>query len=261
VASCRARGIACVAPSRETLDLLEPETIDEVLRQERPWAVVVAAGIADVHVAEAWPTMVDDVNTAGTAAVAERCAAAGIGCTVFSSDHVFAGAEGARDETDEPRPRDAYGRSKARMEQLVAASAPSTLVIRCGELFGLVGDGLDGALRSLERGGSVSVMPEPPSSATFAPALVEATLDLSIDGASGLWHLCHDEAVTPVDLARRAALALGFDPDRVMAADAVDVAPPRPTLASRRGRILPSLDEALVVLSDRWSEGRLSATA
>ncbi|MFL5792186.1 MAG: family 1 glycosylhydrolase [Actinomycetota bacterium] len=261
VAASRSRGLACVAPGRETLDLLDAETIDAVLRQERPWAVVVAAGVADARVAEAWPTLVDDVNATGTAAVAERCAAADIRCVVFSSDHVFDATPGVKDEDAEPQPRDAYGRSKMRMEQLVAASAPPTLVIRCGELFGLIGDGLDGALRSLERGGSVSVMPEAASSATFAPALVDAVLDLCIDGASGVWHLCHDEAVTPLDLARRAAEALGLDPGAVVATTAADLAPPGPTLVSRHGRILPSLDEALAVYAARRSEGRLSQTA
>ncbi len=262
VASCRTRALGCIAPGRDVVDLLDLETLDEVLRQERPWAVIVAAGIADVHVAETWPAIVDDVNAIGTAAVAERCAAADIACAVFSSDHVFAGTPGTLDESAEPHPRDAYGRSKVKMEQLVAASAPSTLVIRCGELFGVVGDEVDGALRSLERGGTVSVMPGSPSSATFAPALVEAALDLSIDRAGGIWHLCHDEAVTPFDLTRRAATAVGLDPASVIETHADAAATMKtPTLVSGRGRILPSLDEALAVFADRWTESRLSATA
>src|SRR4051812_4377195 len=260
VASCRARGLACVAPGRDVVDLQHPESLDAVLATERPWAVIVAAGIADVHVAEAWPGIVDEVNAIGTAAVAERCAAARIGCAVFSSDHVFAGTPAPWDETAEPWPRDAYGRSKARMERLIGVAAPATLVIRCGELFGLAGDQLDGALTSVERGGTVSAMAEPVSSATFAPALVEAVLDLTIDGASGVWHLCHDEAVAPVELTRRAAAAGGIDPDSVLAEGTGSASAPA-TLVSLRGRILPSLDEALAVLADRWNERRLSATA
>jgi dTDP-4-dehydrorhamnose reductase len=263
VSSCHTRALECVAPGRDVVDLLEPKTIDSALERERPWAVIVAAGIADVHVAEAWPALVGDVNADGTAAVAERCAAAGIRCAVFSSDQVFAGAPGVYDEAAAPRPSGAYGRSKARMEQLVAASAPSTLIVRCGDLFGLVGDQLDDALASLARGGTVSAMAAPSSSATFAPALVEAVLDLSIDGASGVWHLCHDEAVTPLALTSRAAAATGFDPRSVLHADGG--ADPDDaggvTLISRRGRVLPSLDESLAVLAGRWTERRLSATA
>jgi dTDP-4-dehydrorhamnose reductase len=79
---------------------------------------------------------------------------------------------------------------------------------------------------------------------------VHATLDLLIDGASGIWHLANDGATTWAGLARHAAALAGVPTDtleeRPLAAQALPAPRPRyAVLGSRRGQLLPPLDDAL----------------
>jgi dTDP-4-dehydrorhamnose reductase len=85
---------------------------------------------------------------------------------------------------------------------------------------------------------------------TYLPDLVQASLDLLIDGETGEWQLDNGESLSPAAFAVRAAEHAGLDASRVRALPCrpADRAPPRPASVApgRRGRgLLPSLDDAL----------------
>ena len=87
-------------------------------------------------------------------------------------------------------------------------------------------------------------------SPTYVPDLVNATLDLLIDGESGIWHLANRGAVTWAELARRAACMAGVDGSLVRECPHTELgyAAPRPSfaaLASERGALMPPLEDAL----------------
>jgi dTDP-4-dehydrorhamnose reductase len=94
-------------------------------------------------------------------------------------------------------------------------------------------------------------------SPTYVPDLVDVSLDLLLDGASGLWHLANDGAVTWADLARRAAGLAGLDVGLVEPCPtaALSQAAPRPVytvLGTERGCLMPPLDDSLA----RYSRDR-----
>jgi hypothetical protein len=67
-------------------------------------------------------------------------------------------------------------------------------------------------------------------SPTYLPDLVNASLDLLIDGADGVWHLANDGDASWAELARKSAAALGCPEDLVedgLTAD-LGLAAPRP---------------------------------
>jgi dTDP-4-dehydrorhamnose reductase len=87
-------------------------------------------------------------------------------------------------------------------------------------------------------------------SPTYVPDLVNVTLDLLIDGESGLWHLANAGAIAWADLAREVAVLAGLDHTYIHArpASELDWTAPRPAysaLTSERGILLPSLDKAI----------------
>jgi dTDP-4-dehydrorhamnose reductase len=87
-------------------------------------------------------------------------------------------------------------------------------------------------------------------SPTYVPHLVDAALDLLIDGERGIWHLVNGGAVSWFELARLAAQAAELEP-RVVAT-LTDLPARRPrysALASERGRIMPTLEEGLAAYS------------
>jgi dTDP-4-dehydrorhamnose reductase len=106
-------------------------------------------------------------------------------------------------------------------------------------------------LRSLARGGTVTAAEDMTVSPTYVPDLVNVTLDLLIDGPSGIWHLANDGATSWADFARAAAHTRGYDPALVqgVAAASLGLIAPRPTysaLASERGPgLMPPLEAAI----------------
>jgi dTDP-4-dehydrorhamnose reductase len=81
-------------------------------------------------------------------------------------------------------------------------------------------------------------------SPTYVPDLVNAALDLLIDGETGIWHLVNEGAVSWGKFARMAAERGGFDPDRLVL-HGTERTPTSTALASVRGEMLPALDSAL----------------
>ncbi|MGA9378158.1 MAG: sugar nucleotide-binding protein, partial [Phormidium sp.] len=80
--------------------------------------------------------------------------------------------------------------------------------------------------------------------------LVNASLDLLIDGECGLWHLANPGQSSWADLAKFAAKQRGFDVSRIEACSmqALSLLATRPAysvLGSERGVLLPPLENAI----------------
>ena len=75
------------------------------------------------------------------------------------------------------------------------------------------------------------------------PDLVNGTLDLLIDGATGVWHLANQGTLTWYGLAERAAHEAGLATASLVRGS--DGAIGNTALSSERGLILPPLDSAI----------------
>jgi dTDP-4-dehydrorhamnose reductase len=250
---CRARAIPYRLLTRAEMDIADAESVAHALDEWRPWAVVNAAGYVRVDDAEREPEKCFRENAEGTAVLAEACAARDIQLLTFSSDLVFDGKKGeAYVETDEPSPLNVYGQSKAEAERRVLAAHPAALVVRASAFFGPWDEYnfVAAALRALAAGRRFAAASDSIVSPTYVPDLVNACLDLLIDGERGLWHLANQGAVSWAELARLAARLHGLDENLIDArpARSFDLAAPRPTnsaLTSVRGALLPPLEDAL----------------
>ncbi|HYO96656.1 MAG TPA: family 1 glycosylhydrolase [Polyangiaceae bacterium] len=251
---CDARGIAYHVAAREQLDLSRPFSAEELLLETNAWAVVNAAGYVRVDQAEREEELAMTVNASGPAALAQGCARLGLPLLTFSSDLVFSGRQiGAPyTESSAVEPLNAYGRSKAAMEERVLAHNPLSLVIRTSSFFGPWDEAnfVTQSLRALATGDEVIAAGDVVMSPTYVPDLVHAALDLLVDGARGLWHLANQGEVTWYELACRAAEMAGLPTAAVRARPAgeLGLAAQRPlysALRSERGWVMPSLDSGL----------------
>jgi dTDP-4-dehydrorhamnose reductase len=171
----------------------------------------------------------------------------------FSSDLVFDGACATPYvESNAVAPLNVYGRSKVEAEVRVLKAHPSALVIRTSAFFGPWDEYnfVTIALRQLAAGKTFVAAEDGVVSPTYVPDLVHTSLDLLIDGESGLWHLANKSAIAWAELARLAASIAGVDASRVEARPTreLGLTAPRPTysvLGSERGMLLPSLDNAM----------------
>ena len=173
----------------------------------------------------------------------------------FSSDLVFdGGKEAPYVETDETRPLCAYGRTKAEAEQrLLATDADNALIIRTAAFFGPWDrhNFVTQALAAIRRGEPWHAATDQWVSPTYVPDLVRTSLDLLIDGESGIWHLANRGAVSWEQLARMAAEAAGLDQNLVQGRPGAELGwrasrPRYSALDSERGVLMPTLEDGLV---------------
>jgi dTDP-4-dehydrorhamnose reductase len=236
------------------MDIADPYSVDTALALQGAWAVVNAAGYVRVDDAERDAERCLRENTDGAAVLAEVCRARGVALVTFSSDLVFGGhkVEPYR-ESDPVAPLNAYGRSKAEAERRVLTLNPESLVVRTSAFFGPWDEYnfVTQALRSIAEHMPFAAADDTVVSPTYLPDLVDACLDLLIDGEHGIWHLANPGAVTWADFGRRAAELAGLDPTLIEGKpmESFGLPAPRPSysaLTSERASLLPPLEHALL---------------
>lgn len=216
---CEERALPHCLTSREELDIVDPRSVKRAIEKHRPWAVINGAGFVRVADAEYERGACNKANATGPANLAAACAEAGIPLVTFSSDLVFDGRLGRPYvESDPTSPANVYGESKVEAERLVGALCPNALIVRTSAFFG-PWDRYNFAwnvLNALARGEPVQASRSALISPTYVPDLVHATLDLLIDGESGLWHLANQGVVSWHEFAGRLARGAGLDPALVL---------------------------------------------
>ncbi|XWK88335.1 MAG: family 1 glycosylhydrolase [Phormidium sp.] len=250
---CEIRGIPYHLLCRQKMDITDPILVDRTLTDLKPWAVINAAGYVRVDDAEKEPDACLRANALGPAILADACAMRGVELLTFSSDLVFDGTSAAPYvESDIVSPLNVYGRSKAEAEARVLKAHPSSLIVRTSAFFGPWDEYnfVTIALRTLASGQPFLAAADSVVSPTYIPDLVNASLDLLIDGECGLWHLANSGQSSWADLAKFAAKQRGLDVSRIEACSmqALSLLAPRPSysvLGSERGVLLPPLENAI----------------
>jgi dTDP-4-dehydrorhamnose reductase len=247
---CEIRGLDHALASRQDMDIADPQSVAAALDRHRPWAVINTAGYVRVPRAESEPDACFRENATGPATLAGACADRGIPLVTFSSDLVFDGRLGRPyGESDPVSPTSVYGASKAEAERRVLAACPGGLVVRTSAFFGPwdMHNFVWLTLKALAKGETVRASRNLVSP-TYVPDLVHVTLDLLIDGETGIWHLANPGEISWQALAAEIARRGGFQGATV---DAEGEGPVLNTaLISERGPLLPPLDVAL----DRYFE-------
>jgi dTDP-4-dehydrorhamnose reductase len=250
---CEVRGLSYHLLSRSEMDIADSASVEQALSEYEPWAIVNAAGYVRVDDAERESDRCLRENAVGPKVLAEACASRGVKLVAFSSDLVFDGRSSSPYvESGVVAPLNVYGLSKAEMEREVLSTHPSALVIRTSAFFGPWDEYnfVTVSLRSLTSGQRFRAADDAVVSPTYVPDLVHGALDLLIDGEDGVWHLSNVGVTTWADFARRAAGMAGLDAGLIEACStrSLGFAAQRPlysVLASERGTLLPTLDDAL----------------
>uniref|UniRef100_A0A0C1NFC5 dTDP-4-dehydrorhamnose reductase n=1 Tax=Tolypothrix bouteillei VB521301 TaxID=1479485 RepID=A0A0C1NFC5_9CYAN len=250
---CELRGISYRLLTRKEIDITDIASVNAVLAELKPWAVVNAAGYVRVDDAEREPHVCLEVNANGPAILAAACAEHNVGLLTFSSDLVFDGAMfNPYVESDIVAPLNVYGCSKALAEKLVLKVNPASLVIRTSAFFGPWDEYnfVTIALRHLSAGNTFVAAEDGIVSPTYVPDLVHTSLDLLIDGENGLWHLANKGAIAWADLARLVAKKAGISATNLIARPTKELGliakrPSYSVLGSSRGELMPCLDSAI----------------
>jgi dTDP-4-dehydrorhamnose reductase len=250
---CDARGIRHSPVNRAQLDICDSDAVRSTLDSLSPAAVVNAAGYVRVDEAESDARSCYRSNLVGPVTLARECAERRIPFMTFSTDLVFDGSKRSPYvERDKPAPLNVYGGSKARAEREVLIANPESLVVRTSAFFG-PWDRWNFATTSLRRmaeGTSVVLPSSGTVSPTYLPDLVNAALDLLMDGECGVWHLANTGAVSWHEFAAMIAGRAGLADDFLNAAietasDAGATYPAYSVLGTEKAVVMPSLENAL----------------
>ena len=250
---CGKRGLAYHLLSRAQLDISDPASVAAALERYEPWAIINAAGYVRVDDAETDAATCRRENVTGPACLARACAHRELPLVTFSSDLVFDGRKGSPYvESDAVSPLNVYGDSKAEAERCVLDEFPGALVIRTSAFFGPWDryNFVHSVLNDLANGRKVFAANDVSISPTYVLDLVKATLDLLIDGETGIWHLANPGVVSWAEFARLVAEKAGYDSRLVQecAAASLGFVASRPSftaLASERGSFMPSLEDSV----------------
>jgi dTDP-4-dehydrorhamnose reductase len=263
---CEHRGLPFALTDREALDISSPASIAAAIDRFEPWAVINAAGFVRVADAEREREACFAGNADGAANLAMACAEAGIPLVAFSSDLVFDGRKGqAYVESDAVSPTTVYGRSKALAEEKVLAAGGRPLLVRTSAFLGPWDRYNFGwtVASALARGEPFDADPSQRVSPTYVPDLCHATLDLLVDGETGLWHLANPGEISWLDLAIR--VAEGLELDRGLVRPTEGNAPALTALTSERAILLRPFEAALAdylaELRGQFADDRILAAA
>lgn len=258
--ACEHRALDHVLTDRRRMLLDDPQSVAEALDAIKPWAVVNTAGYVRVDEAETDVDACMAANAVGVGVLARACAERGVRLLTYSSDLVFDGtSDRPYVETDEPNPLNVYGRSKAEAERLVQEAGGDALVVRTAAFFSPADHHNFAAwvAHEIAAGRPVRAANDCVVSPTYVFDLVRTSLDLLIDGDTGIRHLANGGAVSWSEFATSVAEALQLDPALVSPtpAAAMGWAAQRPrnaALGTTRGQILPSFEGALAHFAEHF---------
>lgn len=250
---CAERNIHYILLSKADVDITDRETVEQVIQELNPWAIINAAGYVRVDDAEKATETCMDVNCKGATVLAEICQKYPVKLVTFSTDLVFDGAKNQPYvESDEVNPLNVYGRSKAMAEESILKTNPKALIIRTSNFFSPWDNFnfVTTTLTGLKQGLSVTAANDVYISPTYVPDLVNETLDLLLDNEHGIFHVTNHGKITWAEFALKIAEMAGCDKALVNARPLSQMRlqarrPYNSVLQSEKGIKLPTVENAL----------------
>jgi dTDP-4-dehydrorhamnose reductase len=197
------------------VDLTDSDALSAAFREARPDVVVHSAAMTVVSDCYRNPVRAEQINTRGSAMLAELADEAKVRLIHVSTDMVFDGERGGYHEDDEVRPVSVYGRTKAAAERAVLAHARS-LVVRMPLLFGptLVGRPafFDAQVSALREGRPIPLFYDEWRTPLSLRVAARALRALADSDHTGLLHVGGPERLSRLEMGQRLAPFLGGNP-------------------------------------------------
>lgn len=166
-----------VAPGSASLDLANPRSIRDVIREVAPALVVNAGAYTAVDRAETEPERARAINGVAPRVLAEQAARLAAPIVHFSTDYVFDGTKGVPYvEDDATCPVSVYGRTKREGEEAIVSAGGAHLVFRTSWVYGMRGNNfLRTMLRLARERDELRVVDDQVGAPTWSRMLAEAT--------------------------------------------------------------------------------------
>jgi dTDP-4-dehydrorhamnose reductase len=241
------------------LDISSQDLFEEIVKKVSPQFVVNCVGLTSVDDCERLPEKAMLLNALFPHRVAKASSKFKFRFLHVSTDHYGTTSSEVRNELMDPIPVNSYGYSKLTGERLVLNESPAALILRTN-FFGVSASGnhsiLDFAVNSLNGASPVYGYED----VWFSPLGVTQIgrfLEKALEGdLAGVLNLTGTESITKLDFLRAVAVALEFNPNRVIPAKSSNFSSlvSRPTNLSLDNSKLRSLGVKLPTLRDMIEE-------
>ena len=179
-------GMTLIAHDYDTLDIVDPQAVDELVTRERPNLILNAAAHTAVDRAESEEAQARAINATGAGHLAAAARAVRARLVHVSTDFVFDGRAGVPYAPGAAtNPLSAYGRTKLAGEQAVG----DALIVRTAWVYAPIGNNfVRTMLRLMAERDEVRVVADQIGTPTWAPDLAAALWALAGQAATGIWH-------------------------------------------------------------------------
>lgn len=196
-------------------DITDKASVDSVMDEIGPDAVVNVAAIADIDKADKDRELAWKVNVDGAKYIAESCASRNTKLIFFSSDAVFDGKSQDYTEGDKTDPVNFYGITKMEAEKAVLLAHSDAVIIRISLVVGFPVTGGNSFLAGLENklraGNEIYCSGNEVRTPIDVLTLCECVLELAEGSYSGVLHLGSLNSIDRYELTRKFAGLMDFD--------------------------------------------------
>ena len=192
------RGMEAVGVDLEEMDITDAASVDKVLKDVAPDAVIHCAAYTAVDAAEDQEELCRRVNRDGTRNIAKVCRELDIKMIYISTDYVFNG-QGTRpwEPEDERQPLNVYGLTKCEGEEAVQELLEKYFIVRIAWVFGINGRNfVKTMLRLAENNKRVTVVNDQYGSPTYTYDLAKLLVDMVQTQKYGIYHATNEGICT-----------------------------------------------------------------
>ncbi|MFM7645284.1 MAG: SDR family oxidoreductase [Sphingomonadales bacterium] len=199
----------------EPLDFTDQHRAELLIKSFRPTCIIHAGAMGKPDDCAREPELANSINIGGTLHLLNAARQVKARFCYISTDFVFDGNEGHYSENATRQPVNHYGYTKWQAERSVEQSALDWSIIRTVLVYGKPHTGRSNLLsfvqEKLSQGQPYQVVDDQIRTPTYVGDLAKGIFESIKRSATGVFHLCGQEVLTPYDMALQAASYLSLD--------------------------------------------------
>ncbi len=197
------RGMEAVGVDIDEMDITDAASVDKVIKEANPDAVIHCAAYTAVDAAEENEELCRKVNADGPQNIANVCKELDIKMIQISTDYVFNGqGENFWEPVDEAAPTSVYGQTKYEGELAVRNTLEKYFIVRIAWVFGINGKNFVKTMLNLSKNyDTIRVVNDQFGSPTYTYDLARLLVDMVQTEKYGVYHATNEGTCSWYDFA------------------------------------------------------------